>query len=108
MTKLIVTPIDPAAPGSYLERKALFHAVNLAKRAIDKQDNFAVAEAYEALDAVIVPRLRTDDGTSVDNILATLSMVEFDQLLTAVTSGESVSPPNASSSTVPPVPSVTA
>ena len=102
MTKLIVRPLDPNAPGSYRERKALmalakrFRAI-LAMSEDDPERASALVEVFDAQEQFLLPRLSTDDGTPVDEVLDRLSAVEFDQLLSAAGGTEAVPPENASS-----------
>lgn len=126
--KLIVTPIDMAAAGSYRERRRLFRAyadVGHAKQRMDKAQEdaerrkkekadgkapmvnendesateamLAFFEANDRLDAVLLPHLETDDGTSVDEALELISAEDYDALFAALTAEPTV--PNAKSET---------
>ena len=100
MTKLIVTPIDPTAPGSYRQRKKL---LEVARKLDSVRDSGAdwrdVIAVYDAIESLIIPRLRTDDGTAVEDALDLLSAEQFDELLGKVSVGaDAVPPANASDS----------
>lgn len=84
MTKLIVTPIDPAAKGSYRERKKLLRAAKQMATAAESNDAIGQFEAYEALEDVVLGRLRTDNGTPVEDVLDDLSADDFDALVEAL------------------------
>ena len=55
------------------------------------------------MEALLLPRLSTDDGTTVEAALDQLSAEEFDGLLSGVTFGAEVPPESASSSSSPSV-----
>ena len=98
MTRLIVQPIDPAAPGSWRQRSQMFAAIRLVT---DVQESGSVSDtlvAYSALEALLIPRLRTDDGTPVEAVLDQLSANEFDAMLESVASIEPTVPPETASS----------
>lgn len=98
MTKLIVTPIDPTQPGSYKARKQYMETFRKLRRLRSDGNNVdEVIEAYDAVESLLLPRLRTDNGVSVEDALNQLSADEFDQLLEGVTFG-SVPPVSANSS----------
>jgi hypothetical protein len=82
LTKLIVSPIDLAAPGSYRERKRFLRL--LKRLRANEPDAEGVLGALEEVDALISSRLRTDDGTSVEDALDLLSAQQFDALLSAI------------------------
>lgn len=98
MTKLIVTPIDPTAPGSYRQRKNL---LGIARKLDSVRDGGAdwrdVVAVYDAIEALIIPRLCTDDGTPVEDALDLLSAEQFDELLGKVSVGADVVPPASAS-----------
>ena len=108
MTKLLVEPIDPTKPGSYRARKQF---MGLARRldAIRQRgdgevtDWHEVVDAFDAMEALLLPRLSTDDGTTVEAALDQLSAEEFDGLLSWVTFGAEVPPESASSLSLPSV-----
>ena len=82
MTTLIVKPIDLSAPGSYRERKRYLRLLKRLRS--DEPDAKGVLEALEEVDELITSRLRTDDGTPVEDALDQLSAQQFDALLAAV------------------------
>lgn len=81
MTKLIVTPIDMSAQGSFKLRRKLFGAFTAMKDAEAGQNGIAVMAAYASIEAMILDRLETDDGTSVADALEMVSAEQFDQLI---------------------------
>lgn len=95
MTKLIVTPIDMAAKGSYGERKRLLRAIRDLNVAKDTNDIGALVDAYDTFEALVTQHLETDDGTPVGEALEQASAEEFDQLLGALLQRETV--PNSNS-----------
>ncbi|GEM_PF-2854289 len=101
MTKLIVKPIALSEPGSYRERNQFFKVIRRFNGLKDSEDGLAVVDAYDEVERLILPRLKTADGTPVEAALDRLSAQEFDALLSAIAfeAGETVPPANASSST---------
>ena len=104
MTKLIVDPIDPSKPGSYKARRqfmALAKYLDALRSDGAASDWRSVAEVFEAMEALILPRLSTDDGTPVEEALDAISARQFDELLSGITFGAEVPPESASSSSSP-------
>lgn len=97
MTRLILTPLDPNAPGSFRERLALYELIGELDRSTKARDMAAQAGAYGRLVGVIVKRLHTDDGTDVQAALDELSASDFDALLLGATAESSVPLASASS-----------
>jgi hypothetical protein len=95
MTKLILAPFDPHAPGSHMQRVRLMeitaridelqNAAAAAEDAADaKQKQIYEMEAmrlYLRVAGMASQRLRTDDGTAVSEALEQLSADDFDRLL---------------------------
>lgn len=81
MTKLIVTPIDMAAKGSFKLRKRLLSAYADMQEAIKNNDIRTLTNAYDAIEALVRDRLETDDGTPVAEALEDASAEQFDQLM---------------------------
>ncbi len=103
MTKLIVTPIDPAAPGSWRKRNEFYRLARRFKAAQTDGDNTEVAVAMADFNDYLISRLKTDDGTPIDELLDRLSANEFDELMGALaTEADAVPPTSASSSSSPP------
>jgi hypothetical protein len=99
VTKIIVTPIDNSAPGSYRERRNLLRAfadVTKASAVENGSDLAALLDARERLDAIVIAHAETEDGTSLDEALDEISGDDFSALLTAILSGETVPNPSAS------------
>ena len=94
MTKLIVTPIDMAARGSFAQRKAVLHAVADLRRARESGDVAEMVAVFDAIEGVVRDHLETDDETTVDEALAMCSANEFDALFSGLISGETI--PNSS------------
>jgi hypothetical protein len=97
MTKIIVTPIDMSAPGSYKARKQLLRTYAGLQEAQTSGDLRALAEALDAVEALVVAHAETDDGATVAAALEDASAEDFDALLIAIISGETI--PNTSSAT---------
>ncbi len=95
MTRIIVTPIDMSAPGSYRARKDLLKTYAALQDAQASSDIRKLAEAFDAIEALILKHAETDDGTPMGEALENASAVDFDSLLGAIISGETV--PNANS-----------
>jgi hypothetical protein len=85
MTKLFVRPLDQNARGSYKERSRIFKVIGRLQNAQQSQSISEVASSFEELEALLLPRLRTDDGTDVSAILNDMSAAEFDALLGGLT-----------------------
>ncbi len=96
MTRLLVTPIDMGAPGSYLERKRLLNAYAEMQKAQKSTDIDGLLAAFETFEALVVKHAETDDGTTVAEALELASADEFDALLTALL-GDAETVPNPSS-----------
>jgi len=84
MTKLIVTPIDMAAPGSYRERQQLLRAYATFQDAQVSSDVGAISAAFETFEELVTAHAETDDGSTVAEALEMASANEFDALLTAL------------------------
>lgn len=98
MTKLIVTPIDVSAPGSYKQRKKFLSLIRRFSEAKDAAP-LEVLSLMAETDDLIRSHLATEDDSSVDEILDQLSAKEFDQLLAAIAfEGTDAVPPEKSSS----------
>jgi len=80
---LIVRPINLAEAGSYRERKQF---IRLLKRLRDLEasKDADVFTVLEEVDSLIRARLKTDDGSPVEDALDQLSANQFDQLLSAI------------------------
>jgi hypothetical protein len=81
MTKLIVTPIDMSAKGSWALRKRLFGAFTAMKDAEAGQNGIEIMAAYTTIEDMILDRLETDDGMPVADALDEISAEQFDQLI---------------------------
>ena len=92
MTKLLVTPIDMSAPGSYRERKRLLHAYAEMQKAQKSTDIDGLLAAFETFEAMVVVHAETDDGSTVAEALEMASADEFDALLTALLSDTATVP----------------
>ena len=98
MTKLIVTPIDPNAPGSWRQRNEFFRLGRSIKAARDANDNIGLAAAMADFADYLQSRLRTDDSSPVDEILDRMSINEVEELMKALGNEiDAVSPTTASS-----------
>jgi hypothetical protein len=83
MTNLVVKPIDLSAEGSYRERRRFLRLIKQLQ-GLKEADIGAALEVLDEADSLLNSRLRTDDGTSVDDALDKLSAKQFDQLLSAI------------------------
>lgn len=81
MTSLILAPFDPAAPGSHAIRMRMLDLVDAYATAQEKSDVYALARVARQINAAVLPRLRTDDGTPVEAALADISADEYDLLV---------------------------
>ena len=94
MTKIIITPFDLTAPGSYRRWKTQVERIGkLADIA-----NIPPAEVVSILEGIeqdIIEYGETDDGTPVRDVLNDISMEEYQALARATLGQETV--PNASS-----------
>ena len=95
MTKLIVTPIDMAAAGSYAQRKRLIRALARLQDAQEKQRAMEMVGAFEDLEWLVTAHLETDDGTPVPDALEELSANDFDQMVGALVNAETVPNPKS-------------
>jgi len=80
MTKLIVIPIDPAARGSYRQRSKLLRAA----QKMASGDGATQVQGYLELEDAALDRLKTDDGTPVEDVLDSMSADDFDALMEAL------------------------
>jgi len=97
VTKLIVKPINPQAPGSYRERKEFLGVLRKFREAQKEENQLGVIDAYDALEAYIQPRLYSNDGTPIVELLDQLSANEFDELIRTIYQEPEVPPEIASS-----------
>jgi len=74
MTKLIVTPVDPDAPGSFRQFQRLAKAMAQAE-----EENAALA--FLSVSDIVLENCKTDDGTPVEDVLDELSLNQFMELL---------------------------
>jgi ABC-type branched-subunit amino acid transport system substrate-binding protein len=96
MTKLIVTPIDMAARGSYRERQKLLRAYAALQESQKATDISAMAAAFDAFEVLIAAHAQTDDGSTVAEALEMASANDFDLLLGALLGrGETIPPVNS-------------
>lgn len=100
--KLIVKPIDPTQPGSYRERKQFLEVARRLDAVKDGKDIRDTLAAYDALEALMLPRLVTDDGSPIEDALDQLSANQFDELIADLSFGADAVPPvSASDSSSP-------
>ena len=81
MTNLILAAFDPAAPGSHAHRMRMFDLVDEYGTAQIANDVYALARIARKINLVVLPRLRTDDGTPVEAALEEISADEYDLLV---------------------------
>ena len=80
MTKLILAPFDPAAPGSFRQRNELLEQLAALVEAQQEDNLPAAVRAQQHIKTALMPRLRTDDGTPVADALAEISANDYDAL----------------------------
>jgi len=95
MTKLIVTPIDPKAKGSYRQRSELLQLVARMQEAQRGQDGIGALALMTEMEAFVLKHLTTDDGSPVEPLLDELSADDFDALLGGILGEPTV--PNSNS-----------
>jgi hypothetical protein len=81
MTKLILAPFDPSAPGSHAQRMRMLELVDAYEGARTEGSGLSVARLSLRINELILPRLRTDDGTPVAEALAQISADDYDLLV---------------------------
>ena len=96
MTKLIVTPIDMTAPGSFRERKRIWKLFSAITNAQKAGDVGALTDAFDDLEAMITKHTTTDDGSTIAEALDLASAEEFDLLMGALL-GQKETVPNPKS-----------
>jgi len=96
VTKIIVTPIDMSAPGSYRERKTVMRAWRAFVDAQNDADPIALLDAQDALETVTLAHAETEDGSPLEEALDDISAEAFDALCLAIIAGKETVP-NASS-----------
>lgn len=101
MTKIIVSPIELSAPGSYRVRSRFMRLVQKVRR-ITKEDLDGTMDSMLELEDFVLSRLETDDGTPVAEALDKLSAKQFDELYSAIAFEDPVPPENASNSETSP------
>ena len=93
-TTLIVKPIDLSAPGSYKVRKRFLRLLIRLQESQADRDPVATLKLMEEIDELLVARLRTEDGSPVEDALDELSANQFDQLLSSIAFENSVGEAN--------------
>jgi nucleotide-binding universal stress UspA family protein len=78
MTRLILSPFDPAAPGSHMQRMRM---LSLIGDEGEERTAAQTAARMRSLHAVLLERLRTDDGTPVEAALELISADDYDALI---------------------------
>ncbi len=102
MVRLIVTPIDPAAPGSWRLRKRFRQIQARLHKAQRTNDPVELAEVLDEAEDFVVGRLQTEDGSDLQAALDQLSANDFDSLLSAAGGQLSVPPASKPDSTPAP------
>ena len=93
MTKLIVTPIDMTAKGSWAKRRKLFHAL----RDLNSGQLALIVDAMDAVEELVGDHLETDDGTPIAEVLEMCSAEDYDALIAGLFGGETVKNPRSAS-----------
>jgi hypothetical protein len=93
MTKLIVTPIDMTAKGSWAKRRKLLHAL----RDLSSGELSRIVDAMDAVEDLVGANLETDDGTTVAEALEMCSAADYDALIAGLLGGETVKNPRSAS-----------
>jgi hypothetical protein len=97
MTRIVVTPIDMSAPGSYLARKQAIKTYSQFQSAMAGTDVTAIEAAWDAIEALVVAHAKTEDGSPLMDALGIASAEEFDALIFAVI-GKQETVPNPTAS----------
>ena len=97
MSKIIVTPIDMSAPGSYRARKELLRAYAVLQDAQKTTDIAQMMTAFDALEKLVCAHAETDDGSTLAEALEQASADDFDRLIGALLVGETVPNPSSAS-----------
>jgi hypothetical protein len=97
VTKLIVTPINMSAPGSFGQRKRLLQAMADLEQARETKSVVQMVGAFESIEALVRGHLETDDGTTVTEALEMCSANEFDNLIQGLVASETVPNPTSAS-----------
>lgn len=84
MPTIIVRPINLAEPGSYGERRKYLRLLRRLGNLKGEQSPEQVFELFDEIEELVLPRLRTDDGSPVEPVLDRLSANDFDRLLSAI------------------------
>jgi hypothetical protein len=82
VTRLILSPFDPAAPGSHMQRMRMLETIRA--EGDDDPTPRQTAERMRRIHDVLLPRLRTDDGTPVEAALDLISADDYDALLSGM------------------------
>ena len=98
MTKLIVTPIDMTARGSYRERQRLLRAYSAMQESQKMSDVAGLTSAFDEFERLVSAHATTDDGSTVGEALEMASANEFDLLLGALLGRAETIPPVSSAS----------
>lgn len=90
MTTIIVKPIDMSAPGSFRQRQKMMKASAIMQRAQAKNDMVGMYSALLEIHDIFIANCSTDDGTPLEDALDQMSANQFDEMLKAFTSQNSV------------------
>jgi hypothetical protein len=100
--RLIVTPIDPDAPGSFALTRRMRRLMQQVQAADPQKDSQRLLELNDELEQFVIEGCHTSDGSPVEDALAQLSMNEFNRLIAGRITGGGVplsETPSPSSST---------
>jgi hypothetical protein len=81
MTKLILAPFDPAAPGSHSERMRMLDLASAYEDAQGSGNGASMARVAKRINDIVLKRMRTDDGTPVEAAMEQLSANDYDLLV---------------------------
>lgn len=90
MTKLIVTPIDMTAPGSFALRKRVFRALVALEEGRESGSVVQMMRAMDSVEEVLREHLETENGVTIDDALEMCSAADFDALIAGLFVQETV------------------
>lgn len=87
--RLIVTPIDPDAPGSFALRRRMRRFIHETQTLDPEKDIVRILDIMDELESFVLDGCTTSDGSPVEDAIAQLSENEFQRLVTGRIGGGS-------------------
>ena len=81
--RLLVTPIDPDAPGSFALRRRMRRFITETQTLDPEKDIVRLLQVMDELEAFVLEGSTTSDGSPVEDAIAQLSETDFQRLVTA-------------------------